>query len=104
MRLTTCLIRQTRQGLRLCRARETAALPCELRRQNCASSRKSNGLALSLNVVVKSEFVRMRPQAHCIGFALALIFRVGFDQILRENVTLNEKAVILLETGQCFIE
>ena len=42
----------------------------------------------SLDVVVQREFVRMRPQAHCIGFVLMLVSDVSFEQFFGEHIAL----------------
>ena len=57
-----------------------------------------------LDVVVKSEFVRMWSQPECINFVLSLVGDPGVNHVLREDSALQEEVVVGLQRVECFFQ
>jgi len=55
---------------------------------------------IMLNVVVESEFVRMRTQTDGVRLILALVADVRFEQLLAEHIPFEQEPMIVFESCQ----
>ena len=52
-----------------------------------------------LNIVVKRELIRMRPQPHRIRFLVPLVVDVGLSKLFGEHVALQQERVVVFQAS-----
>jgi hypothetical protein len=55
------------------------------------------GEVTPLNIVIKHEFIGMRPQVHCLNLIHHLVVNPCINDILGEYISLEQESMIILQ-------